>query len=371
VLGGEDVRRTFVLWGASVALALALALTGCASPGPNVVTLTRLHLPHLTYLPAVSAMRDRTGGNRIEAVFLQRGNAEPLVLVAVYPTGLEVIGRDGTGERHITTDGTCWSRVAVSPDGEWAACIISGPPPGSASSETSLLQVVSLSPHDQPLRRTFNLGLASTPVGPAWSPTGRYLAVGGASSGTGCTVMIVAVSLDATQFTPVGSFTSDALDRYPARVCADLAWSPDGTSLRLGTRVQFTYMLDSHIALAQVLAAMAKGSPLTIPATAFVPFSPGVSSFGLVWRPHDNTAVVGVSSAPGEPALQVRYYTSPGHPPDLLLTLPDAAHQLLGAAWTPDGRQLVLVIGTPACLDCGTDVLPDVYLFTPPLSLPS
>jgi hypothetical protein len=150
-------------------------------------------------------------------------------------------------------------------------------------------------------------------------------------------------------------------------VGTDLAWSPDGTSLRLGTRVQFTYTLDNHIALAQVLAA--KGSALTIPTTAFAPFSLGVSSFGLIWRPHDNTAVVGVSSAPGEPALQVLYYTGPGQPPDLLLTLPDGAHQLLGAAWTPDGKQLVLVIGEFACLDCGTDVLPDVYLFTP--SLPS
>jgi hypothetical protein len=168
VLGGEDVRRTFVLRGASVALALALALlalTGCASPGPTTVTLTRLHLSHLTYLPAVSAMLDRISGSRIAAVFMQRGNAELLVLVAVYPTGLEVIGLDGTGDRHIATDDECSSLVAVSPDGEWAACIIVGPPPGSAGPATYLLQVVSLSPHDQPLRRTFNLGLASTGMG--------------------------------------------------------------------------------------------------------------------------------------------------------------------------------------------------------------
>ncbi len=361
------MRRTFMPRGASVALALALAFTGCASAGPHIVTLTRLHLPQLTYLPAVSAILDRTSGNRLETVFMQRGNAEPLVLVQLYPAGLEVIGLDGTGDRTIATDGTCWSLVAVSPDGEWAACIILGPPPGSTGPATYLLEVVSLSPHGQPLRRTFHLGLASTSMGPAWSPTGHYLAVGAAFSGAGCTVKIFAVSPDATQFTPVGSFTSEALWAYPSCMGTDLAWSPDGTSLRLGTSFQFTYTLDDHIALAQVLAA--KGGPLMIPTTAFAPFSLGVSSFGLVWRPHDNTAVVGVSSAPGEPALQLRYYTGPSQPPGRLLTLPDAAHQPMGPAWTPDGQQLVLVIGEFACLDCGTTVLPDVYLFT--LSLPS
>jgi hypothetical protein len=359
------MRRTLVLRCASVALALALALTGCASPGSNTVTLTRLHLPNLTYLPAVSAMLDSSSGSRIEAVFMQRGNAEPLVLANIYQAGLEVISLDGTGDRHIATDGTCTSLVAVSPDGEWAACISLGPPPGSAGPATYRLQLVSLSPRGQPLRRTFDLGLGLTPMGPAWSPTGRYLAVGDAFQGTGCSVMIFAASPDETRFTPVGSFTSDALYLNPSCVGTDLAWSPDGMSLRLGTRFQFTYTLDTQIALAQVLAA--NGGPLTIPAAAFAPFSPGVSSFGLVWRPQDSTAVVGVSSAPGEPALQLRYYTGPGQPPDLLLTLPDGAHQLLGAVWTPDGQQLVLVISTPGCLDCGTVVPPDVYLFTPSL----
>jgi len=357
-----------MFWGASVAVALALA--GCASPGPHTLTLTRLHLPHLTYLPAVSMMLDSTSGRRIEAVFMQRGNAVPLVLAADYPTGLEVIGLDGTGDRHIATAGTCYSLVAVSPDGEWAACIIIGPLPGSTGPATYLLEVVSLSPHGQPLQRTFDLDLALTSMGPTWSPTGRYLAVGGAFSGSGCTVKIFAVSPNEAQFTPIGSFTSDALWAHPSCLGTDLAWSPDGTSLRLGTRFQFTYRLDSHIVLAQVLAA--NGSSLMIPTTAFAPFAPGVSSFGLLWRPQDSTAVVGVSSAPGEPALQLLYYTGPGQLPDRLLTLPDRAHQLLGAAWTPDGQQLVLVIGTPRCLDCGTVVLPDVYLFTPSLpSLPS
>jgi hypothetical protein len=36
--------------------------------------------------------------------------------------------------------------------------------------------------------------------------------------------------------------------------------------------------------------------------------------------------------------------------------------------WTPDGRQLVLTIGSGPCLDRCTLVIPDVYLLTPTLS---
>jgi hypothetical protein len=62
------------------------------------------------------------------------------------------------------------------------------------------------------------------------------------------------------------------------------------------------------------------------------------------------------------------YYTGTNQPAQVMLTMPDDAHAVLGAAWTPDGRQLVLTIGSPPCVDCGTRVIPDVYLLTPTLS---
>jgi hypothetical protein len=350
-VGGVVVRRPSTLATTTIVLVLtlAIALASCIGPGTNT-HLSRLNAPNLRYLSALSGvLATDVSYFRIAAVFAQRGSTEPQVLT-LYQNSLEVTGLDGRGDRLISTDGACTGAAAVSPDGLWAACVF--------LDTTYKLALTSLSPHGQPVQHAFALADTQPRMGPVWSPNGRYLAVD-----VGCVEDIFAVSPDTSQLSLVGSFTSDALVTYGACVVNSLSWSPDSAHLRLGIHPQLAYRLDDHIALAQVVAA--RGGTLQIPAADFAPFAAGEALLGPIRRPNDNTAVVTVNGTNG-----LLYYTGTNQPAQALLTMPDGAHQVLGALWTPDGRQLVLTIGSPpGCVDtCDTRAIPDVYLLTPTLS---
>jgi hypothetical protein len=337
-----------------IVLSLALTLAGCIGPA-TTTHLSRLNAPNLRYLSALSHVLATDGYFHIAAVFEQPGSTEPQVLT-FYHNDLEVTGLDGRGDRLIPTDGACTGDAAVSPDGLWAACVFLDTPSDRTAIPTYQLAFTSLSLHGQPVHHAFELSSLEPRMGPVWSPNGRYLAVD-----VGCLVEVYAVSPPDARPTLVGTMASDAVVQHDACIASGLSWTPDGTHLRVGIHPQLAYKLDDHISLAQVLAA--PGGTLQIPSSDFVPFSAGEALLGPIWRPNENTAVVTVNGTNG-----LLYSIGSGQPPQVLLTMPDAAHQVLGAAWTPDGRQLVLTIGSWQCVDCGMSVIPDVYLLTPTLS---
>jgi hypothetical protein len=341
-----------------IVLTLTLALAGCSGFG-TYPHLSQLHAPHLHDLSALTSVLETSGYFSIAAVFEQHGNSEPQV-ISFHHNDLEVTGLDGHGDRLIPTDGSCEGNAAVSPDGLWAACVLWSYPASKTAPATYQLDVVSLSPHGPPVHHAIALGDTESILWPVWSPDGRYLAVG-----VGCGVEIFTASPEGSPPVMVGSFTSSALIAFPSCVASGLSWSPDSTQLRLGAPFQPVanppYLVDDHISLAQVLAG--KGTTVQIPATDFTPFLAGEVRLGPAWRPGENTALMMVNGTNG-----LLYYTGAGQPPQVLLTMPDGAHQVQSALWTPDGRQLVLTIGTGPCVDHCTYIIPDVYLLTPMLS---
>lgn len=353
-MGGVVVGRQSALASTVIALTLATVLAGCVGPFADT-HLSRLNAPNLRYLSALTGTLDGNGYFRIAAVFDQRGSTEPQVLTS-YRNNLEVIGLDGRGDRLIPTDGGCKGDAAVSPDGLWAACVFLDTPPARTALPTYKLEITSLSPQGRPVHHSYELGGVQSSQGPVWSPNGLYLAVGVA-----CSVEIFTAWPPYAQPTLVGRITSDALVNDGACAGSSLSWSPDSAELRFGFHPQLAYKLDDHISLARVLTA--RGGMLEIPASDFVPFPAGEATLGPIWRPNDSTAVVSVNGT-----NVLLYYTGTEQPPQVLLTMPDAAHHVLGASWTPDGRQLVLTIGSPPCVDACQRVVPDVYLLTPTLS---
>jgi hypothetical protein len=369
-VGGVVVSRPSALTSTLIVLALilTLALAGCADVVPDN-HLPRLHASNLRYLSALTSILDANSNFHIAADFEQHGSTEPQVLT-FYHNNLELTGLDGRGDRLIPTDGSCAGfnhlslDAAVSPDGLWAVCEFESSPASTAPLPTYYVDLVSLRPHGAPAHYAFELGVGGILplVGPAWSPDGRYLA----AVGKGCAVEIFAMSPEGSPPVLVGSVNSDALAPYSIACGAStLSWSPDSTYLRLGgyhvLNRDLTYALDDHISLAQMLAG--HGTTVQIPAADFTPFSAGEVALGPVWRPGENTAVVVVNGT-----NRLLYYTGPDQPPQILLTMPDDSYHVLGAAWTPDGRQLILTIGTGPCYDKCTPSIPDVYLLTPMLS---
>lgn len=351
-------RRTLVALGA---LALLLALSGCifVLPWDRTVRLTPFKLAHFQYLSGLSDVAHSSGGARIAAVFDQPG-ASGSQVIADSGGQLQVVGLDGSHARDIATDRLCLSEPAVSPDGFWVACVIEAARSGGTTAPNFNLEIAPLGPGSRAPRLQIPLSESQPRTGPAWSPDGRYLAVG-----SDCTVDIFAVSPGYTDYTLAGSFASPVLQQYNTCASNAVAWSPDSSQLLLNTYFQYTYQLDDHIPLAPILAA--RGTTVSIPASEFVTLSGQEFAPGPIWRPHTTAAML-VDLAPGSQTIvRLAYYTGPTRPQTVLLTLPAQVPEILAAAWTPDGSQLVLTVGEPQCVDCGQTVLPDIYLFTPTL----
>jgi uncharacterized protein YigA (DUF484 family) len=119
--------------------------------------------------------------------------------------------------------------------------------------------------------------------------------------------------------------------------------------------------VDDHISLAQVLGE--HGQTVQIPAADFALFSDSEVGLGPIWRPGENAAVVMVNGTNG-----LLYYSGLNKPPQMLLTVADGADEVQSALWTPDGRQLVITVGSGPCVDHCTQIISDLYLLTPMLS---
>jgi hypothetical protein len=343
-----------------VCLCLVMALAGCALPG-QTQRLPVLHIPGLQRMDGLSNLNN--DGNYTSETPFQQGDGKWQVLLSRNGS-LYVAAQDENGLRRIALTQGCESSVAVSANGQWIACLA-----GERDTESGYIELASLSA-DGP-QGHWQIPLAFSPTLPdvALAPDGTRLALMRASS-TGCAVVVYGLASDHSTATLVTSLTSSVFQDRGVCAVRGLGWSSDGARLLIGayTRQGLPLLaMDETISIAQLIQTHT--SAVTIPASAFVRLPASLPRF-LAWNPRDDR-VASSSSLPGDgvrvmsaKAIALRSSSSLSFAG---FSLPNQDYLIWSVAWTPDGSQLLLVIGPPSCVDrCDTgNYAFDVYLYTP------
>lgn len=346
---GRRARLLGCCLGLCLCLCLSLALGGCVH-SQRLPPLSPLHLAGLQHLPGLQGIIDSGYGVGIDiAVFQSPGDAIPRA-VLIDGDHLMVTNLDGSGQRQLNPAVQCEGKPAVTPDGQWAACLGAQ---GSAAYDH--LELVSLAAGTS-RHHEFQLSTAFY-HSPVWSPDGTRLAVV-----AGCTVQVYAAGAGYASLDLIASLTSPGFTNDGA--CENLAvgWSPDGARLEIAAQPfqSDSLLVDDH---ASITAAMlAASANVTIPAAQLttIPLGAPFPIAAAAWNP-------GVSDtlALSEGNRLLIYPTAAGQV-GTWLTMPDSSHLLGRLTWLPDGRSLLLIVTGQSCVDSCISPLPDAYLFTPP-----
>lgn len=344
-------------WLIALCLCLPLALVGCVEGRGDPYTLSTLHLAGLRHLPGLERILDRTSGSgAIGAAIIQMpGDATPRALLNAGGQ-LEVANLDGSGERSLKTTSPCYGMPVATPDGQWGACL-----GNDKFGYSDQLEIVSLaagaSQHNEiHLISGFYYGLA-------WSPDASRLALVAENGlAPACSVAVYGIGADHSSLTLTATYTSEVFDYYGSCTILAVGWSPDGTRIEVAatSRSPAALLVDARVPVASSLAAAS--DIITIPGKQFTsvpdgnPFSAGYTA----WNPQSST----LAQVDGG---TLYYYPTKAGQIGTWFAISDGQHFLGDLAWSPDGRQLLLIVVGPSCVDnCAGHALPDVYLYTPP-----
>lgn len=341
-------------WLIMLCLCLPVVLAACEQP-QQLPPLSTLHDAGLQRLPGLTRIIDSTYSVDI-AVFQPPDDASPHVML-IDNDHFIVARLDGSDQRTVKPAVRCGSAPAVTPDGMWGTCL-----GGAAYMETDRLEIASLAAGSS---QHFELHLDTGDYyGPVWSPNGSRLAVIATNGAeTACGIQVYAVGAGYTSIALVATFTSDVFTTcdIPA-----VGWSPDGTQLEVATESTEVLLVDEHISIVPPMPWAS--ATVTIPDAQFTSISAGppFAVGDTKWNPRTSTLAL-ISSSDGRDDGALRHYPTAARQIGTWLKMPDDAHVLWRITWTPDGRELVLILTGPYCLDTCIDPLPDAYLYTPPV----
>lgn len=355
-------RGAWIVIVALCLLCLPLALVGCFQGRGNPYTLSPLHIPRLQHLPALATIIDENDMVDGGMTVFQAGDMPPQALLNLY-SQLEVVRLDGSGERSLDSRIKCEGTLAVTTDGQWGACV---GPQGSAQANT--LEIFSLAAGSTQ-RHEFQLqGLASN-RDLAWAPDGSHIAV----LGWGCVVQVYTVGAGYSTVELTASFTSDVFLYDGLCRVLKLGWSPDGAYLKvaaatpqleMASGVPGALLVDDHVAIPS--SRQATSLSATIPTTQFVSTSITHPIHSAAWNPQTGALALISFDIHGSSGDTLSYYPATARQIGTWFTIPDSTHFLGRITWTPDGRQLLVLVLGPSCLDnCNGYALPDLYLYTP------
>ncbi|HEU0026815.1 MAG TPA: hypothetical protein VFQ25_06825 [Ktedonobacterales bacterium] len=342
---------------------LLVTLVGCALPG-QTQRLPPLRIPGLQRMDGLSNLYgDRTFGS---VTPFQRGGGKWQVLLGSLQS-LYVAAQDGSGLRRIALTQGCKYFVTVSADGQWVACLA-----GDHSTDSGYIELASLSASGPQGHWQMPLPFYPTYPNVALSPDGTDLAlIRNSSTSPGCAVAVYALASDHSAATLVTTVTSSVFRDQGDCAVRGLGWSSDGTRLFIGVHASqpLSVAIDESVPIARLIQTHT--SAVTIPASAFVGF-PGSPGRFLAWNPRDDrvafdTDMGGPSDGVETLSAKAASLRSSNSRSSAGFSLPSEDYQIWSVAWTPDGTQLLIVIGPPSCVDrCSTgNYAFDVYLYTP------
>jgi hypothetical protein len=285
--------------------------------------------------------------------FLRPGTSTTQVVLnfggAQYQSGLE-----GQARHLLNMNASCSAaNAAVTPDGKWIACVSTSGPSGLQvaalhAAGTAQVHHVSLQPHASYDR-------------PTWSPNEQYLAVLLHAVSPLCSVAIYASPPPHTAFTWAVQLTTSP-PQFIDCGSSDIVWSADGQRLVVVGGELNPVILT--VVVAPLLQAFARTSPAHVisqdfsQAIAAGKALPSNSRWLFV-NPAGDTVL---SLSWGFPVqfISDNLHT---HQSSLLFTLPQE-YLVDAVSWLPNGRQFLLAVSGPQCVDCGSTILSDVYLYT-------
>jgi hypothetical protein len=325
--------------------------------------LSTLRIAGLRHLPGLERILDDDNEiGAIGAVIVQApGDPTPHTLLNARGQ-LDEVGLDGSGERSLTTTSPCAGTPAATPDGQWGACL-SNDTHGYADQVEIVSLAAGTSQHDEVrLISGFYFGMV-------WSPDDTQLALVAEQEQdrvSPCAVQIYRAGMDHRTLALTTTFTSDVFASYGACEVLGVGWSPDGTQLEIAVKSSDGLLVDEHVAVTSSLLAANDSS--VIPGGQFVsaPIGTPFDVSDSAWNPQSGTLAL-ISDSTQADGKTLRYYPTPAGQVGAWFVISDSQHTLQRLAWSPDGRQLLLIVGGPSCVDnCGGFALPDVYFYTPP-----
>jgi hypothetical protein len=360
-------------------LALIITLSGCSGQVvSHPFTITRVSAPHLTWLSALSRISqpDGTKGGVIYGLtsFLWPGSATPQLIINLIGT-LYLIGEDGRGLRQLNMGAVCLGSPIVSPDDQTVGCVTT--PDNTEGYDR--LQIADLTRDGVSHARQLRPSPAPFYTALGWSPDGHFLAMeifaeSVDGSGYQGEIDVFYSPPPHTTFTLAVVLNSDLLTSDIC--CADFSfrWVSDIEMLFLHSQGDTNY--SAAVSLADALNPYTRSASSASPPTpkalsvdshlfaAFLtggkdilllPQDVGAAPFNL----HRGTAIMAESRL-GASLYSLDLRT---RKQVLLLKLPndDRFDQM---EWTPNGRDLLVVVAGDQCVDCGYYPISDVYLYS-------
>jgi hypothetical protein len=381
-------------------LALAVALTGCSLLPYTPSYLVRVSAPHLRWLSALSRIpqSDGTKGGDIEGLtmFQRPGAAIPHAIVQINEK-YYLIGEDGSDTHTLNIGSNCAGSALVSPDSKWISCY-SYP---DINTNANDIQIAALNatgvsqPHLAGLYGNYSYSNAS------WSPDGQYLAAYAVQDDGWDNIDIAPTcqpevdifyfSASHASLKQVIVLRSDLITSSPCAFIQQIQWTSNTQLLIVLNKHDHTASPTTWEAQVSVATALKKVAAnlnttqeyqlpvsLSIPPQQFKEIYDGVSGawnsdmpddqygilmppLGLNQRPFDPQQgfVIALSSVFPEVIYRVDLRTGFRTP---LFALADEEY-VREFGWTPDGRDLFVVVSGQRCIDCSAPVS-DVYLYS-------
>lgn len=342
---GRFLHRSLRITQWLIWLTLALLVSAC-SGNQALKPLADLQMPGISKIPGISDLQQHSNVDRIYHATTYQSHVDGNTTHVLFEVGQTAYDMriDGSHLHPVTLP--CSESVAVAPGGQWVACRTS----------------TSVELHDVTNQRsdiTIN-DIGQYPYSPSWAPDGHHLAVV-TRLGGGCSVAIFGVSFSA------GSTNVIALLSLPRFVTQEssglgcsmesLTWSPDGTQLAfIDNDLWAVYNLP--IASMHLLTRPINSPPLTLTITGdqMVRLGKCSSHSGLAWTASSKELTF--VDLHGWNIEQVDVATH-----DMTTLIEQHTAGAFGLSWTPDGKQLLFVLGVVS--DELTPPPSQMYVYTP------
>jgi WD40 repeat protein len=304
-------------------------------------------MPGVQKIPGIEALQPTSAAARVYNAMTYQSHLDGNATHVLFENGQAAYDMrlDGSQRHPVTLP--CYDSVAVAPGGQWLVC----------SSNTGI-QI-----HDLTQRSPdFTLADAGQDSGNStWASDGRHLAVVTRLAG-GCSIGIFAISFDSRQTTLVGllslpQFVTQAADTVGCSV-KSLTWSPDGTQLAF-IDLDTQRLYDLPIASLQLLTRPTTSPPITqvISANQLVQIGERCCIHSGIGWTASSKALTYVDFY-GRTIKQVDIATH-----EITTLLAQDAADVYDLSWTPDGKQLLFVLGIgPGEL---TPPPSQIYVYTP------